>query len=305
MRLPRLAALILLASCLTAASLAAAAPGCPPPGWSGEDLRALKAGTFVVASDERRQQLALGLTPCLADADPSLRDGIAFEAYSTWLRAGLLNEATRLELLQRLSPAIAPGQSDAGGFSQPFSALVLAELARADRKSAYLTPEQRQALVEAASSYLESVRDYRGYDPREGWRHGVAHGSDLLMQLALNEALTKPQLDRILQAVKQQAAPPGEHFYIYGESERLARPVLFAAMRGLHSPEEWTAWFEQIASPSPLASWDQAFQSNAGLARRHNTRAFLLVLASEVRDSQNQQLSKLAPIVTAALAKVP
>ena len=279
--------------------------GCPPPGWSTEDLRALKAGAFVVADDERRQQLALGLTPCLADADPSLRDGIAFEAYSTWLRAGLLNEASRLELLRQLSPAIAPEQSDAAGFRQPFSALVLAELARADRKSSYLTPAQRQALVEAASTYLESVRDYRGYDPREGWRHGVAHGSDLLMQLALNEALTKPQLDRILQAVRQQVAPPGEHFYIYGESERLARPVLFAAMRGLHSPEEWTAWFEQLASPSPLAGWDQAFQSNAGLARRHNTRAFLLVVASEVRDSRNEQLSKLAPIVTAALAKVP
>lgn len=305
MRLPRLAALVLLASCLMAPSVATAVPECPPSGWSADKLRALKARSYVVADDERRQQLALGLTPCLADADPALRDGIAFEAYSTWLRAGLLNEATRLELLQRLSPAIAPGQSDAGGFRQPFSALVLAELARADRKSAYMTPAQRQALVEAASNYVESVRDYRGYDPREGWRHGVAHGSDLLMQLALNGALTKPQLDRILRAVKLQVAPPGEHFYIYGESERLARPVLFVAMRGLHSPEEWTAWFGQLASPAPLADWDQAFRSNAGLARRHNTRAFLLVVASEVRDSQNQQLSKLAPIVTAALAKVP
>jgi hypothetical protein len=66
----------------------------------------------------------------------------------------------------------------------------------------------------------------------------------------------------------------------------------------------WTA-VRAVASPSPLAGWDQAFQSNAGLARRHNTRAFLLVLASEVRDSRNEQLSKLAPIVTAALAKVP
>lgn len=305
MKLSRLAATALLAPCLMASSATPAFAGCPPPGWSTEELRALKSGAFVVAGDERRQQLALGLTGCLADADPALRDGIAFEAYSTWLRAGLLTEASRLELLRQLLPAIAPEQSDAAGFRQPFSALVLAELARADRKASYLTPAQRQALVEAASSYLESVRDYRGYDPREGWRHGVAHGSDLLMQLALNEALTKPQLDRILQAVKQQVAPPGEHFYIYGESERLARPLLFVAMRGLHSPEEWSAWFEQIAAPAPLSAWDQAFQSNAGLARRHNTRAFLLVVASEVRDSRNEQLATLAPMVMGALAKVP
>ncbi|MBP8080854.1 MAG: DUF2785 domain-containing protein [Arenimonas sp.] len=305
MKVPYLASGTLLVLLLAIPGIAVALPACPPEGWSADSLRKLKAGGFVVAQDERRRRLALGLAPCLAEPDPSLRDGITFEAYSTWLRAGLLDQATRLELLQQLLPAIAPGQSDAGGFRQPFSALVLAELARADRKSAYLSPEQRQALVEAAAGYLESVRDYRGYDPQDGWRHGVAHGSDLLMQLALNEALGKAQLDRILQAVKQQVAPPGDHFYIYGESERLARPVLFVAMRGLHSPEEWTAWFGQIASPAPLPGWDQAYQSNAGLARRHNTRAFLLVIYSEIRDSKNENLARLAPMVAAVLAKVP
>jgi hypothetical protein len=105
--------------------------------------------------------------------------------------------------------------------------------------------------------------------------------------------------------VSSQIAPPGEHFYIYGESERLARPVLFVAMRGLHSPEEWTGWFAQVASSAPLSGWDQAYQSNAGLARRHNTRAFLLLVYAEIRDSKNEHLARLAPIVTAALAKVP
>ena len=305
MKIPCLASCALLVLLLSIPGMAVASPTCPPEGWSTDSLRGLKAAGFVVADGERRQRLALALAPCLADPDPSLRDGIAFEAYSTWLRAGSLDQATRLELLQQLLPAIAPGQADAGGFQQPFSALVLAELARADRKSPYLSPAQRQVLVEAAASYLESVRDYRGYDPQAGWRHGVAHGSDLLMQLALNEALTKAQLDRILRAVSLQVAPPGDHFYVYGESERLARPVLFVAMRGLHSPEEWTAWFGQVASPAPLSGWDQAYQSNAGLARRHNTRAFLLLVYSEIRDSKNENLARLVPIVTATLAKVP
>ena len=305
MKIPGLVSSALVGLFLTMAGIAAASANCPPDGWSAGDLRALKAGGFVVADDGHRHRLALGLLPCLADPDPSLRDGIAFEAFSTWLRAGLLDQSTRLELLKQLLPVIAPGQSDAAGFRQPFSALVLAELARSDRKSPYLSPAQRQALVEAAASYLESVRDYRGYDPQDGWRHGVAHGSDLLMQLALNDALTRAQLDRILRAVRLQIAPTGEHFYIYGEPERLARPVLFIAMRGLHSPEEWTEWFDQVASPAPMSGWDQAFQSNAGLARRHDTRAFLLVVYSETRDSKDGQLAKLAPIVAAALAKLP
>ncbi len=122
----------------------------------------------------------------------------------------------------------------------------------------------------------------------------------------MNEALAKPQLDRILRAVKLQVAPPGEHFYVYGEPDRLARPVLFVAMRGLHSPGRMdatgsTSFHRRRRWPG----WDEAFQSNAGLARRHNTRAFLLVVYSEIRDSKDEQLARLVPIVTAALAKVP
>jgi hypothetical protein len=94
------------------------------------------------------------------------------------------------------------------------------------------------------------VRDYRGFVAGEGWRHGVAHGADLLMQLALNPALDKAQLDRILGRVARQVAPPGQA-YVFGEPERLARPVLFAAARGLHTEAEWTAWLAQAAAAPP------------------------------------------------------
>jgi hypothetical protein len=305
MRIRSFSVRFLIASFWLFPTLAGAAPGCPPAGWNAERLHELKERDFVVEDSGARQKLALGLLACLADADPTLRDGVAFEAYSTWLRADKLDAKTRLAAEQTLLSALDPKAVDSEGFRQPFSALVLSELARADRKSPYLTPAQRQQLVEAAARYVESVRDYRGFDQREGWRHGVAHGSDLLMQLALNENLDKAQLDRILAAVKVQIAPVGEHFYVYGESERLARPVLFVALRGLHSTEEWSAWFQQVASPAPLPAWDQAFQSNAGLARRHNTQAFLRVAYVEVTHSKKEELTKLLPAVTAALEAVP
>jgi len=305
MELSALAAKAVVLLSLLSQGSALAAGGCPPDGWNAERLGALKSAGFAVADAARRQQLALALVPCLADPDPTLRDGIAFEATSTWLRAGQLDAETRLALLGQLLPAIAPEAADRDGFRQPFSALVLAELARADRKSPTLSPAQRQQLVEAGARYLESLTDYRGYDARQGWRHGVAHGADLLMQLALNESLDQAQLERILAAVQSRIAPPGEHFYIHGEPERLARPVLFAAMRGLQSPAQWSAWFQQVAAPAPLSGWDQAFQSTAGLARRHNTRAFLLVVYSEIRDSRNERLAPMLPAVVAALAAVP
>ena len=57
-----------------------------------------------------------------------------------------------------------------------------------------MTDEQLQQAVDAAARYLQSVRDYRGFDEREGWRHGVAHGSDLIWQLAVNPRTSKSQL---------------------------------------------------------------------------------------------------------------
>lgn len=299
-RTPALALFLLLTS-----AAVGAAESCPPAGWTPEQLQALKAAEFKLEDPARRQSLALALLGCLSDPDPVLRDGIGFEALSTWLRADALDAATRLAAYDQLLPVLASGSADPNGFAQPFAALVLSELARADRKSPFLSPAQRAALIEAGAAYLESVRDYRGFDAREGWRHGVAHGADLLLQLAVNPVLDKAQLDRIFAAVASQVAPPGEQFYVYGEPARLARPLLYGALRGLHSEAVWKAWFETLASPAPMKSWREAFMSNEGLARRHNIRSFLLSVYSEIRDSKDEHLAKMLPAVNAALIAVP
>jgi hypothetical protein len=283
------------------------APGaraaCPPADWDAARLAELKAGKFELADGGQRARLALGLLDCLADPDPALRDGIAFEAWSTWLRGEQLDARTRQAALARLQPAIAAERADAAGFAQPFSALVLSEIARTDRKQAWLEPAQRAALVEAAARYLESVRDYRGFVAGEGWRHGVAHGADLLMQLSLNPALDKAQLDRLLAAVAAQVAPPGQA-YVFGEPERLARPVLFAAARKLHAEAEWTAWLAKVSAP-PAGGWQNAFGDAAALARRHDVRAFLLGLYAQARDSQQPGVQALLPGLKAQLEAVP
>src|SRR3990167_132950 len=278
---------------------------CPPADWTGDQLKALKAEGFKLDDDARRAQLAAGLLACLADPDPELRDGIDFEAWSTWLRADKISVEARLAAAAELLPALQSDAPDPDGFRKPFAALVLSELARADRKSPYLSPEQRAQLLEGGARYLEDVRDYRGFDAREGWRHGVAHGADLMLQLALNPALDKAQLDRMFTAVATQVTPPGEQFYVYGESARLARPVLYAALRGLHTAADWDAFFKKISDPAPLAKWPDAFRDNAGLARRHNARAFLLVVYSEIADSKDEKLIQMLPAVKAAMAVVP
>jgi len=284
---------------------AAHAQTCPPAQVDIGNLRALKTAQWKLEDPAKRELLAVELVPCLGNPDPELRDGIAFEALSAWLRGKQLTKGTRMALYQRLLTQLGMAD-DSAGFAKPFAALVLSEVARADRLEPFLTLQERAALVDAATLYLQSVRDYRGFVTGEGWRHGVAHGADLLMQLALNPAVSKGQLEHIAVAVQAQIAPASGHSYIFGESERLARPVLYAARRALLDAAWWQAWVQAVASPAPLGTWDAAFESNAGLSRLHNTKAFLLVLYANLQESKDEALQHmLLPQVRDALLKLP
>lgn len=279
------------------------AGGCPPAGWTAASLGTLRSNAFAVEDPAARRSLALALSECLGDPNPTLRDGIAFEGLTTWMRAGLLDRPTLAELRDRLVPMLS--SRDAQGFRAPFAALVMAELARTDRMAAWLSADERAALVQLAAAYLAGVQDYRAFSDQEGFRHGVAHGADFALQLVLNSAITKPQLDRLLAAIATQVAPRQNVSYHASEPDRLARPVLFIAQRGLHTDEEWKAWFAQVLTPAPMTAWDQAYSSEAGLARRHNTRAFLLSVFASASGSENPGVRQLLPPVREGLKELP
>jgi hypothetical protein len=287
------------ALCLAVAAQLAAA--CPPPQASREQLQALAAKDWQVADDAARDSFALSLLPCLASPDPVLRDDLAFTALSKWLRGKLLS-AQAMRLIGQHSMAMVR-TPDAQGFAQPFAVLTLAEVARADRMQALWSAEERQAVVAAAAASLRETRDYRGFDVAGGWRHAVAHGADLSMQLSLNPVLDRGQLDLLLDAVTSQVLPPG-HFYVYGEGERLARPALFIARRRLHSPDEWNAWTARIADravPAPGAATTQG-----ALANLHNAKAFFQALYVALQEGSDADLrTRLLPGVAAAVRRLP
>jgi hypothetical protein len=156
----------------------------------------------------------------------------------------------------------------------------------------------------SAASYLAGVRDYRGFDAKDGWRHGVAHGADWAMQLSLNTALNKAQLDRLLDAVAAQVLPPGDHSYVYGEGQRLMAPVFYIAKRGLHDSAFWTNWFAHITSAAALPE-GQAFTA-ASLARAHNAREFIWPLYTSVQETPDAaQRERLLPGLKAAVRALP
>jgi len=280
---------------------AAPALACPPPGYDKPALQALKANGFAVADAARRRELAQALIACLGDPDPELRDGIAFEALSQWMRADAFDAAQLGALRGRLYALLDGPEGE--GYARPFAALVLSEVARTDRIKPWMSAAERAAMIDKAATYVEGVRDYRGYDDVQGWRHGVAHGADWLMQLALNPALDRAQADRILAAVAAQAVPASGHAYVFGEPERLARPVLFVAQRGLYSEAEWASWFAALVPR--IGDAKQAYRNVAWLARRHDLTTLLQNIYLQAGNGQDPKIRTLQPAVLAAIKGVP
>lgn len=289
------ACLFLSVACAVASPVPSACPA------DAAFREAVSAASRADAAQDDRDNLVPKLAACLSHADPGIRDGLAYETLAAWLRGNAMSAPVRAGLRDQLLADLRPDHSDDAGFQAPFAALVLSEVARTDRISPWMTPGQRAGLAAAAGAYLSGVRDYRGYIDGEGWRHGVAHGADLAMQLLLNPALEPPARETLLAALASQVSPPDAPPYVHGEPERLARPVLLAIQGGHVDASAWPDYIGRLAAPAPMTDWGQAWRSEAGLARRHNLRAFLFVLhagLSELDDGADWQ----APVVAALRA---
>ena len=178
-------------------------------------------------------------------------------------------------------------------------------MARTDRIESWMSDLERDRLVSFAIDYLKGVDDYRGFSNEEGWRHGIAHGADLLLQLTLNNEVRPEQLEAIAEAILTQAAPR-EHAYIHGETGRLVRPLLFIAQRGALDERDWANWFGALVLPGPMVNWGYAYKSEEGLAQLHNTRLFALeVLARTGGDTVPPSLLPLRDGAKTVLETLP
>lgn len=289
------------ALCVILASASAEA-GCQPDGKSRAQLDALRSAHWRLDDEAERNRFALALTQCLGDPDPVLRDGVATDALQYYLRERQLSDATMLALMRDLTDKLEA--TDAQGFLHPFAALNLSEVVRADRIKSFMSPSQREGVMMASINYMLRIKDYRGFDPHEGYRHAVAHGADLMMQLAMNPGIDTKGLSQIRAAISVQAGTSATS-YVTGEGERLARAVLMIAKRKVFSEADWTDWATRLAGPAALKTWDKWWLRPDALARRHNLTQFFASLYITTTAGSDPDLVALRPAVLAALKVLP
>lgn len=258
-------------------------------------LQRLKKESFVIKKTEQRNQTAINLLFCLGEGDPNVRDGIVYAATSEWLRGELLDKATVKTMFDFLLKTLMQTNHDPQNFTQPFAALVLAEVLRVDRITPYLMANERQKAIDVTTSYMRNISDYRGFDEKQGWRHAIAHTADVFLQLSLNKKVSKVQLDQLLGALRSQVSPQALHFYVFAEPKRLAMAFIYIVLRGEHSEQEVVNYLDTVVDPAPFKDWQSVYSDKNGLAKLHNIRSFIYSIFAISAQSNNPALKSMQP----------
>jgi Protein of unknown function (DUF2785) len=153
LRAMRLLALLLFAACHTVPAATARCPAAtseaPIP---AEDAALVKWKAIAATADKAppKDASAASLVPelvaYLASPDPTRRDSIAYEVLAAWLANGVLADADVHRLAATLlANLLGPLDAPNSVFGRSFSALVLGEIVRRDRKTPVLTDAERHA----------------------------------------------------------------------------------------------------------------------------------------------------------------
>jgi len=222
----------------------------------------LRAEEFKRPPGEPVLPLALEASALLGSTDPELRDGVGYEALTTWIYKDQRLTAGELEQLRVLLTANARrGLGDLEGdglFLRSFSTLVLSVLAAEDLRRPFLTAERFDALVDLGTDALARERDLRGYVSGKGWGHATAHCADLLKFLSRSKRLRADQQARIVSAIAGRLRSAGQVF-VWGEDARLAAALTSVARRNDADPAPFQAWFTRLREEH-AAVWSGSFE---------------------------------------------
>lgn len=225
---------------------------------SGSYWEAVRETGLSVPSDRPLDELTAELTRMLGDADPEIREGLAYPALSAWIAQGVYDD-----LLTGLGDGMAAGlvvglgESDSDTvFRRSFSALVLRECIARDNDRPLVPGGKVLEWGDRVATWMLRERDLRGFVPGKGWAHAVAHGADALGTLASSPHVATPELTVILDVIADRVLAEVTASYGQGEADRLARATMAVLRRELVPLNVVERWVARIGSSTAMPAAD-------------------------------------------------
>jgi hypothetical protein len=213
------------------------------------DWQAIAAADFAPPPGADPAELAGELSGALADADPLIRDGAAYAVLATWIERGFLDGQ-----LSALGAEMAARFADSRVQARTFAALVLCWIIERGGFD--------EAWVRAFERWYPAEHDLRGFDPRLGWLHAVAHGADLLGLLGRDERVPA---ERMLGLAARRMLADTDYVWRDAEEDRLGRAIALTLSRPDLTTQQSVGWLDPIdeefshGEPGPVP----AFASNS------------------------------------------
>lgn len=212
--------------------------------------QAVLTGGLQVPPDRPLDDLTAELVTMLGDPSPRRRDDLAYPVLATWIGNGVYDR-----LLVGLGDGITVGlthgigaDGDDSVLRRSFSALVLAEALGRDNEVRLLDEDVVLRWGDRAASWLLRERDQRGWIPQHGWAHAVAHGADLLGQLARSRHLGALELTVLLDVVADRLLQPTSYVWRHAEDDRLAYAVMTMLHRDIVSFDVLEPWVARLGA---------------------------------------------------------
>jgi hypothetical protein len=189
----------------------------------------------------------------LGSPDPELRDEIAYRTFHQWMNKQKVYTPEILRsirdiLIDNLFVGLRQDDKDTV-LLRSFSALVLSLIVYYDVQDAFLEQDEFDDMLDAVLRYFEAEYDLRGYDPKVGWVHALAHAADLLKFMVRNKKTEDENHEFILQSIANKLLASTDTVFVHDEDERLALAALEIIRRGemefeaivaiLHQFEAW------------------------------------------------------------------
>ena len=210
----------------------------------------VRSDEMAVPTDRPLSDLTAELTTMLGSVDPVERDEIAYPILATWVSAGVYDD-----LLAGLGDGMAAGLTQGLGevgttsvFRRSFSALVLAVCINRDNVASLLPAGKLLEWGDRATGWLVRERDTRGFVPGQGWAHAVAHGADVLDELAASPHFGLHELTVLLDVLADRVVGPTDRVWTCGEPDRLALAAMSVLRRRLVPLRVIEPWLARIAT---------------------------------------------------------
>lgn len=260
---------------------------------------------MAVPAEPSLNDLTAELVTMLGSFDPVERDRIAYPVLATWLAEGVYDD-----LLVSFGDGVATGltaglgevETD-GVFRRTFSALVLTECVKRDNSAHLLPVDAVVGWADRGLTWLVREQDLRGFVPRRGWAHAVAHGADLVGALARSRHFEATELTVLLDVIADRLAAQTAYRLTHGEDDRLAYATMAILHRDALSPALLEAWVRRLdATANRRLPGDLGPAQEWPPAEVQNTRSFLRSLYLQLAMGVHGQTGQGAAIFAAAPA---